>query len=206
MGHLVVGARCCSLSRGLSQSHLLSGFVGGLASTAPFLGVSSKKVIFKKGAMEERSNEDLNARIEELTRKLEGDVELGPVDIERERLFILREIEQHQEEIKGHQERLATLCTLEAERKEFSCIEAELRRRRDLVREALERDFEALEREEQEETERRRRISGSARQRDLQEEGRGGVEPNNNQLVWIDIVKSSFLETYIQMGFHDWVN
>ena len=185
---------------------MLSGFVGGLASTAPFLGVSSKKVIFKKGAMEERSNEDLNARIEELTRKLEGDVELGPVDIERERLFISREIERHQEEIKGHQERLATLCTLEAERKEFSCIEAELRRRRDLVREALERDFEALEREEQEETERRRRISGSARQGDLQEEGRGGVEPNNNQLVWIDIVKSSSLETYIQMGFHDWVN
>ena len=76
-----------------------------------------------------------------------------------------------------------------------------------MVREALERDFEALEREEEEETERRRRISGSARQGDLQEEGnRGGVEPNNNQLVWIDIVKSSSLETYIQMGFHDWVN
>ena len=165
-----------------------------------------KKVIFEKGAMEERSNEDLNARIEELTRKLEGDVELGPVDIERERLFIWREIERHQEEIKGHEERLATLSTLEAERKEFSCIEAELRRRRDLVREALERDFEALEREEEEETERRRRISGSARQRDLQEEGRGEGEPNNNQLVWIDFVKSSFLETYIQMGFHDWVN
>ena len=163
-------------------------------------------MIFKKGAMEERSNEDLNARIEELTRKLEGDVELGPVDIERERLFIWREIERHQEEIRGHQERLATLCTLEAERKEFSCIEAELRRRRDLVREALERDFEALEREEQEETERRRRISGSTRKGDLQVEGGGGVEPNNNQLVWIDIVKSSFLETYIQMGFHDWVN
>ena len=152
--------------------------------------------------MEERSNEDLNARIEELTRKLEGDVELGPVDIERERLFIWREIERHQEEI----ERLATLCTLEADRKEFSCIEAELRRRRDLVREALERDFEALEREEQEETERRRRISGSTRKGDLQVEGGGGVEPNNNQLVWIDIVKSSSLETYIQMGFHDWVN
>ena len=52
-----------------------------------------------------------------------------------------------------------------------------------MVREALERDFEALKREEEEETERRRRISGIARQGDLQEEGRGGVEPNNNQLV-----------------------
>ena len=156
--------------------------------------------------MEERSNEDLNARIEELTRKLERDVELGAVDIERERLFIWREIERHQEEIKSHQETLASLCTLEAERKEFSCIEAELRRRRDLVREALERDFEALEREEEKETERRRRISGNTRQGDLQEEGRGGLELNNNQLVWIDFLKSSFLETYIQMGFHDWRN
>merc|ERR1712013_730693 len=133
--------------------------------------------------MEERSNEDLNERIDELTRKLEGDVEMGSVDIERERLFIWREIERHREEIKGHEERLATLSTLEAERREFSCIEAELRRRRDLVREALERDFEALEREEQEETERRRMISGSTRQGDLQEEGGGEGEPNNNQLA-----------------------
>ena len=71
----------------------------------------------------------------------------------------------------------------------------------------MERDFEALEREEEEETERRRRISGNTRQGDLQEEGnRGGVETNNNQLVWIDYVKSSFLETYIQMGFYDWRN
>ena len=161
---------------------------------------------YLKEEMEERSNEDLNARIEELTRKLEGDVKLGPGDIERERLFIWREIERHQEEIKRREERLAKLCTLEAERKEFSCIEAELRRRRDLVREALERDFEALEREEEEETERRRRISGNTRQGDLQEEGRGGLELNNNQLVWIDFLKSSFLETYIQMGFHDWRN
>ena len=88
--------------------------------------------------MEEKSTEELVERIDYLTKQLEEDLQRGGTgQREREKREILQAIEEHQE-------RLKDLCKMEAEREdaqeEFSRIEAELRKRRRISEEELEKE------------------------------------------------------------------